>query len=148
MFAFDRPLQALPDIMRDRGSIAWAARNSAKPKRSGPEAWVVQAGAAWSADRLEASPVDVIEELRTTFAEAADVGPLPVPVIEQAHRWRFALSAGTGDGALWNADLGLGVCGDWLVGPRVESAWVSGRLLASKCVKQGQIKRLRNISTV
>ena len=30
-----------------RGDIAWAARNSAKPGRSGPEAWVVQAGPDW-----------------------------------------------------------------------------------------------------
>lgn len=26
--------------------------------------------------------------------------------------------------------MGLGVCGDWLVGPRVECAWMSGKALA------------------
>jgi renalase len=36
---------------------------------------------------------------------------------------------------LWNRDIGLGVCGDWLLGPRVECAWLSGRQLAKKLVE-------------
>jgi predicted NAD/FAD-dependent oxidoreductase len=48
------------------------------------------------------------------------------------HRWRYALSAGTGLGCLWNEKQQIGACGDWLVGPRVECAWVSGRLLAKR----------------
>jgi predicted NAD/FAD-dependent oxidoreductase len=58
-----------------------------------------------------------------------------------AHRWRYALSPGTGDGALWNPDIGLGVCGDWLLGPRVECAWLSGRMLADSCIGTDPIDR-------
>ncbi len=132
MFVFDRPLDQLPTIIRHRGAISWAARNSAKPGRHGPEAWVVQASGSWSLAHLEASPEQISTMLDAALSEAAGC-PIPAPVAAAAQRWRYALSAGTGDGALWNPSLGLGVCGDWLLGPRVECAWLSGRMLARRC---------------
>jgi renalase len=136
MFVFDRRLDGLPPVLRNRGDIAWAARNSAKPGRSGPEAWVVQASATWSATWLEASADEVTGLLHSALAQAAGC-TIPEPLVATSHRWRYALSVGTGDGALWNADLGLGACGDWLMGPRVESAWLSGRKLAAMCMGTG-----------
>jgi renalase len=140
MFVFDRPLDGLPLVMHDRGDIAWVARNSAKPGRSGPEAWIVQAGAAWSAARLEASQEQISVLLASAFADATGK-TIPDPIAAVSHRWRYALSAGTGDGALWNSEIGLGVCGDWLLGPRVECAWLSGRMLADICIGTDRIDR-------
>ena len=133
MFVFDRPLDGLPSVIRNRADIAWAARNSAKPGRPVPEAWVVQASAAWSSERLEYAPDRIAELLLEILAGIAG-SVVPQPVVASAHRWRYALSAGTGDGALWNPDLKLGVCGDWLLGPRVECAWLSGQMLARLCI--------------
>ena len=129
LIAFTEPLHGVAETMRGPGTICWAARNSAKPGRIGPEAWVVQASAQWSADHVEADPAVVLAQLTQAFE--LEIGrPLPPISAAQAHRWRFALSAGTGLGALWNAEIGLGACGDWLLGPRVECAWLSGRRLA------------------
>lgn len=133
MFVFDRQLESLPTVIRNSRDIAWAARNSAKPGRHEPESWVVQASAAWSGARLEDAPGTISALLLAALSEATG-SPIPQPVAAMAHRWRYALSAGTGDGALWNRDLGLGVCGDWLLGPRVECAWLSGRNLAQRCL--------------
>ena len=71
----------------------------------------------------------VLAELTRSFALAVS-GALPAIIAAQVHRWRFALSAGTGIGTLWNAEIGLGACGDWLLGPRVECAWLSGKYLS------------------
>jgi renalase len=131
LFVFNRPLDGQPRVIRNEGDIAWAAPNRAKPGRSGSEAWVVQASALWSSARLEASPEEIAPMLLSALAKISDVA-IPAPVAAKAHRWRFALSAGTGDGALWNAELGLGACGDWLLGPRVECAWLSGQTLAKR----------------
>jgi predicted NAD/FAD-dependent oxidoreductase len=133
MFVFDQPLANVPAVLRGQGAISWAARNSTKPGRTGPEAWVVQASAAWSEAWLEASPEDVTTQLLDAFAARAGC-VIRAPLTAVSHRWRFALSAGTGDGALWNTGLQLGACGDWLLGPRVESAWLSGRMLAAACI--------------
>lgn len=146
MFVFGQPLGELPPLVRNTGNLAWAARNSAKPGRAGPEAWVVQANATWSSEWLEYSPEQVSIMLFAELGRATGCS-LPEPIAAAAHRWRFALSAGTGDGALWNADIALGVCGDWLLGPRVECAWLSGRALADRCGGTGQRAKMAAASS-
>lgn len=129
MAAFGSPLEAPGDVLREKGAIGWAARNSAKPGRMGPEAWVVQAGSAWSREHLEGKPDTVAATLLAKFA--AEFGlPLPPGPSVSAHRWRYARSGNAGAGHLWRPGAGLGVCGDWLGGPRVEAAWLSGDGLA------------------
>ena len=137
MFVFDRALDDLPMVFRNRGAISWAARNGGKPGRWGPEAWVVQASGAWSLAQLEAYPEQVSMSLFAALSDAMGCR-LPQPVAAVSHRWRYALSTGTGDGALWNQPIRLGVCGDWLLGPRVECAWLSGRMLAKHCIDSDQ----------
>lgn len=133
MAAFAAPLPGA-DVLRGESVVGWAARNSAKPGRSGIadgalETWVVQATPDWSAAHIEDAPETVAEPLLAALAER--MGPLPAPLAVAAHRWRYAQSAGTGDGAVWHAEARLGLCGDWLLGPRVESAWTSGDMLAA-----------------
>lgn len=130
MAAFAAPLSGAPDVLRSEGIIGWVARNSAKPVRTrAVEAWVVQAGPDWSAAHIEDAPETVTAALLTALAE--QIGPLPAPLVSTAHRWRYAQSPGTGDGAIWDESARLGLCGDWLLGPRVEAAWTSGDRLAA-----------------
>lgn len=129
MFAFRERLRTETTVLRNRGLIGWAARNSAKPGRSGPEAWVVQATGAWSSDNLTSDRKAIEITLLSALAVALNID-LDAPIASAAHRWRYAMSAGLGEGALWNSRLGIGACGDWLLGPRVESAWLSGKALA------------------
>ncbi len=131
MFAFDATLPTDSLVLRNKGLIAWAARNSAKPGRDGPEAWVVQATGSWSAEHLEDPAAQVEARLLAAMGAALDLD-LPRPIASAVHRWRYAMSGGLGEGALWNAHIGVGLCGDWLLGPRVESAWLSGRALADR----------------
>ena len=133
MAAFAERLPVGADVLREEGVIGWAARNSAKPGRSGPEGWVVQAGPEWSRRHLEDNPDAVTAALLRALAERAGAA-LPAPLATAAHRWRYARSGQAGEGALWNASLGLGACGDWLLGPRIESAWLSGQALAEAVI--------------
>ena len=129
MAAFAAPVPHTGDILREQGAIGWAARNSAKPGRAGPEAWVIQAAPGWSTEHLEEDAQEVGQSLLQTFATA--VGrDLPPTLSVTAHRWRYARAGIAPAGAAWNPTLRLGVCGDWLMGPRVECAWLSGDTLA------------------
>lgn len=130
MFAFDAALPTSRDTIRDAGLINWAARNSAKPGRGGPETWVVQANPQWSADHIEEPAEQVTAQLLLSLGKSLGV-VMPQPVVQSSHRWRYAMSTGSNLGALWSAGSRIGVCGDWLLGPRVENAWLSGRTLAS-----------------
>jgi predicted NAD/FAD-dependent oxidoreductase len=129
MLAFSRGVPAARDCWRGDGVIGWAARNSAKPGRGGPESWVAQAGPEWSAANLEANPAWVASTLKSELAHMLGAA-LPPLLGESIHRWRFAKSGAEGSQAIHDPRRRIGVCGDWLIGPRVEAAWLSGAALA------------------
>ena len=134
MAAFSKRLDIQGDILRDTlsdaGALAWAARNSSKPGRSGPDSWLIQADDDWSLMNLERSEEIVIEELMAEFENAAQF-KLPEALSITAHRWRYSQPVNASKtGHLWDARTGLGACGDWLCGPKIEDAWTSGMSLA------------------
>lgn len=129
MLAFPEAVEAAPDCWRGEGIIGWAARNNSKPGRVGPESWVVQASPHWSRAHIEAQPDWVAGTLKGALSDMLGV-VLPPIAGEACHRWRFARSGADGAGAIFDRNRRLGLCGDWLIGPRVEAAWMSGTLLA------------------
>ncbi len=129
MLAFADPIKTDRVTFRGDAVIGWAARNSDKPGRIGPESWVVQASPDWSIEHLEDSQEQVVTALSGRFADLLGFS-LPVPLVASAQRWRYARSGKTSHSALYNSDMKIGVCGDWLIGPRVECAWLSGTALA------------------
>ena len=132
MVAFAERLPITLDCWRgDEGApLGWAARNGSKPARTGPEAWVLQASPGWSLQNLEATQDEVIATLLGALWDR--LGSVATPIAQSAHRWRYARSGTEGSGALWDGDLRLGLCGDWLIGPRVEAAWLSGTAQAAQ----------------
>ncbi len=129
MAAFPARLDVAGDVLRTDGAIGWAARNSAKPGRPATEAWVIQAGPDWSRAHLEEEADAVAQALLAAFFAAAGLAPV-APALLKAHRWRYARSGAARREVLWDPGTRLGACGDWLTGPRVENAWLSGRRLA------------------
>lgn len=136
MLAFDASVTVSQDCWTadPDGVIGWAARNSAKPGRTGPESWVVQATPDWSRRHIDDDRDEVADALTGALSQRLGVG-LPGRIGTAAHLWRFARCADGGTGPIFDADRRLGLCGDWLIGPRVESAWVSGAALADRCVE-------------
>ena len=129
MAAFEQRLPSEQDSIRHHGAIGWAARNNAKPGRGSAECWVAQASPDWSRTHLEDEATAVETALLDQLADAIGA-PLPPRLAISAHRWRFARSGAAGEEALWDAQQRIGVCGDWLIGPRVEAAYLSGLILA------------------
>jgi predicted NAD/FAD-dependent oxidoreductase len=129
-------VERLPDTLAPgEGAIGWLARNGSKPGRAAlPESIVVHATPAWSKAHLERTP----EEVRSLLlAELAPhVGGVE-PIYAAAHRWRYALVEQTaGRPFLWDGAAGLGACGDWCVGGRVEAAFDSGDLMAGQVIAE------------
>jgi predicted NAD/FAD-dependent oxidoreductase len=133
MAAYPEPVVAEGDCQRGEDVLGWAARNSAKPGRTGPESWVLQATPQWSKLHLDDEPGEVTATLSATLSDMLGVD-LPPPLATAAHRWRYARCAPGGPGPILDTDRRLGLCGDWLIGPRVEAAWLSGAGLAELVV--------------
>lgn len=107
--------------------LSWVARNSSKPGRSGQsDCWVLHASPEWSAAHLEAAPDTAARELLDAFSSAI-AERLPPDSHLTAHRWRYSHGSDADDRQmLFDPDVGLAVCGDWLAGGRVEGAFLSG----------------------
>lgn len=109
--------------------IAWLARESSKPGRNLVERWTVQASPAWSAEHLEDDEARVKAKLLKAFSEITGIRAEPSYV--ETRRWRYAQTIHPlGRSHLWDAGAGIGACGDWCLGHRMEDAFVSGLELA------------------
>ena len=137
MLAFPQAVQPSPTSLGPQWNaalsthhrIAWLARESSKPARDNIERWTVQASPAWSQEHLEDDHLRVQAKLLRAFAEVTGIRAEPAHA--EVHRWRYAKTQEPlGKSHLWDAKTGLGVCGDWCLGHRVENAFVSGLELA------------------
>ena len=109
--------------------IAWLARESSKPGRGPVERWTIQASPAWSTEHLGDDDQRVEAKLLKAFAEVTGIRAQPTHT--EVKRWRYAKTlTPLGRTHLWDAQIGLGVCGDWCLGHRVEHAFISGLELA------------------
>ncbi|WP_194242690.1 NAD(P)/FAD-dependent oxidoreductase [Gimesia benthica] len=138
MLAFDQPLDVPWDAATVHDSpLSWIARNSSKPGRpTRPDCWLLQGNPDWSNTHLEDVKEIVMAQLISCFWEAIGLVPRPHRLAD-VHRWRFALPSELLEQQyLFNEDLGVGACGDWCVGPRIESAYLSGLALAEEVRKR------------
>lgn len=110
--------------------LSWVARNASKPGRPAMECWVAHASPEWSRRHLEAPRDELLAALRRAF-ELALALPAAEPAHAAVHRWLFARAPrALGAPFLWRPDEGVGLCGDWLSGERVQQAYESGAALA------------------
>lgn len=109
--------------------ISWLARENSKPGRERIERWTIQASPAWSTKHLEDDAERVKAKLLKGFAEITGIRATPSHAV--VHRWRFAQTQQPlGKPFVHDQALGIGLCGDWCLGHRVEDAFVSGLELA------------------
>ena len=109
--------------------IAWLARESSKPGRSPIERWTVQASPDWSERHLEDDAERVKVKLLKAFTEVTGIRAEPQHAV--VHRWRYAQTiTPLGKSHLWDAKSGIGACGDWCIGHRVEDGFISGLEMA------------------
>ncbi|MES2511182.1 MAG: FAD-dependent oxidoreductase [Pseudomonadota bacterium] len=109
--------------------VAWLARESSKPGRSPIERWTVQASPDWSERHIEDDDERVKAKLLKAFTEVTGIRATPAHA--EVHRWRYAQTMEPlGKTHLWDARSGIGVCGDWCIGHRVEDGFISGLEMA------------------
>lgn len=107
--------------------ISWICQNGSKPMRQG-STWTIHGSPGWSQENVELSKEDAQDQMvQCLTALGFNCADADISM----HRWRYA------SGGLENSirflslpNVGLGLCGDWLNGGRVEGAWLSGFNLA------------------
>lgn len=150
MLAFDQPLSSIPVkgfSFTNSQVLSWAYCDSSKPGRStSSERWVLHSTPKYAELIISQAGLQkpsgallekVAEEL---FQEFQNTGlKISQPFFKKAHRWGSAFPAISIVGeekCLWIAKKRLAICGDFCVGPTVESAISSGIAASSKFIKQ------------
>ena len=131
MLAFEDTLDMPFDFgICDHPTLKTICRNSAKPHRNDEvETIVLHATTDWSGAHVDDDKEAVSAALMDAFFELTGI-PTRNPTLAMAHRWLYGLNgAAKNKPCIWNSQAGLGVCGDWLIGPDVEHAWLSGTAL-------------------
>jgi len=142
---FAEPLQSLWQAAVVKHSpIGWLAFESSRPGRAGGCGLLVQSTNTWAERHLDDDSRQVQRALWHEL-ERLMAKTLPKPKYSRLHRWRYANTLPTPKAidkatpevspeaeCLMDEQLQLGVCGDWLLGGRVESAYLSGLALATE----------------
>lgn len=117
-------------VFINEGALSWLAVDSSKPGRAGLH-WVAHASAEWSQAHLSASAAEIAAQLEQELIRLFHQWGQAAPSISHsaAHRWLYA--RGQCDQSPAPAvHQGLALAGDWLMGGRVEGAYLSGQAAA------------------
>ena len=125
---FKSPLPLDFDGAFVRGSLySWIARDNAKPGRTTYESWVAQASNAWSQEHIDLTYFEIEPILLKAFKDLTGFDC----DLYQSHLWRYAkLESPSELNYVFDEDIRVGLCGDWLKHSTVEGAWLSGYQMA------------------
>jgi hypothetical protein len=134
------------------GLLTWVARDSAKPGRSQDsnsdiETWVLHASSQWSKAHIDDEKELVAQQMLAEFSKILQFDnslntSKQVAISAQSyalHRWLYAdCERYLMHAYEFDTEHGIGLCGDWLNGGKVQGAWLSGLKLANKLIAHNQ----------
>ena len=125
----------ISSIKFDDDILAWAANeNSKKRFKSNINLWTLQATLKWSKKTINRYKTDksIMKQLIARFIKLTGFEKNKI-IFKRIHGWKYSYNyEKTPYLSIWNKKINLGVCGDWLNGPKVENAWLSANDLAKK----------------
>jgi predicted NAD/FAD-dependent oxidoreductase len=125
----------ISSIKFDDDILAWAANeNSKKRFKSNINLWTLQATLNWSKKTINKYKIDksIMSQLITRFIKLTGFKKNKI-IFKKIHGWKYSYNyEKTPYLSIWNKKINLGICGDWLNGPKVENAWLSANDLAGK----------------
>lgn len=138
LLGFSEPLDTLWQAAVVKHSpVSWLALEPSRPGRDNHLGLLVHTTNTWAEQHLSDTPRQVKQTLWYELERLA-AKTLPEPQYSRLHLWRYANTgiskevSSDEEGCLVDHQLRLGVCGDWLMGGRVESAYLSGLALATE----------------
>jgi len=126
--------------------LSFIANNSKRPQQSGtlgtpgPEHWTLISTAVFAEREFNTNPkgyrASAQKQMFDAFARTLGIASLSKhrPIINRINHWEDALPTNTppnSRGCLFDADVGLGWCGDFCVAPGIEGAALSGQAMAA-----------------
>ena len=119
--------------------IAWAAHeNSKKRFKSKDSYWTIQASEYYSKKIINLYKKKRNHYSKIMVREFSDILSLNYKNLKvyKIHGWKYSSNKiGLNKKCYWDKKLRVGLCGDWFVGPKAESAWHSATILYNEIKK-------------
>lgn len=132
--------EALPKLnwdiaMPKESLIQWIAVNSRKPERESAPSLLIQTTNVWADTHMDDDMVEMQDIIIDEFCALTGVGSKEI-IHRVSHRWKYAnTSVPAREEFFIDRGLNIGVCGDWCISGRVESAYLSANKLVKEIVK-------------
>ena len=119
--------------------LGWAAKENSKNRfKSNQDLWTLQSTYDWANKRINKNQENIelnSKILIDQFFKLTGIKKTKI-LFSLNHGWKFSSNSKVLNiKSYWNSSLGLGVCADWFVGPRLESGWISANDLHKKIKK-------------
>ena len=119
--------------------LGWAAKENSKNRfKSNQDLWTLQSTYDWANKKINKNRENIelnSKILIDQFFKLTGIKKTKI-LFSLNHGWKFSSNSKVLNiKSYWNSSLGLGVCADWFVGPRLESGWISANDLHKKIKK-------------
>ena len=115
--------------------LAWAANENSKKRFSSSNSlWTLQSSVRWAKKTINIYKKNkkVENTLISRFLNFTGYKKDKI-IFKKTHGWKYSYNFQSSPyKSYWDKKLRIGVCADWLIGSKVESAWLSANNLAKK----------------
>lgn len=120
-------------------TISWISHNSSKPMREKGVSLLINSTNDWADTYFKQNDDWVIKKMKSTVSSIINKD-LSSPKFCALKRWKYANSKRQGEKPylIDNANK-IGICGDWFLGGRIESAFKSGHQLALAMLENAHV---------
>jgi len=128
-------------VISNNPIIGWCANESSKNREnnnSNLELWSIQSTVEYAKNNYkhyrEKKEV-MLQEMIKAFVNQFGLQQLDIHY-QNIHGWLYAYNEQPKtEKYIWLPEIGLGICGDWMAGPKAENSWESASLLAKAIMK-------------
>jgi renalase len=137
---------SINSIKLNNDKLAWAANENSKERfKSNEILWTIQCTQKYSEKIINLFKDNknfYINEIIKQFENLTGFKRKDL-IFKNIHGWKYAYSLGNNNlNSSWINKYNLGVCADWITGPKAENAWLSAQKLFNKIKKNPPRKRV------
>lgn len=140
MIAFNKPLKISYSGIKFKKNpiLKWAGNESSKQRidnNNNLELWTLQSSLEFAKKYCHSyrdQKEKVLNLMVQEFITLHNIQNVEISY-KDIHGWLYAFkSKDFSNKFYWNKNINLGICGDWMCGPKAEDAWTSATLLADQ----------------
>ena len=139
MILLNKKINSVSSYFFDDPILGWAANENTKKRfRTNKNLWTLQSTYKWANKKINKNKINKKKNSQILIKKFFDLLKIKniKPQVIINHGWKYSSNSKPSKiSSYWNSSLKIGACGDWFVGPRLESGWISAMDLYKKIKK-------------